>query len=302
MTVNLTSEPLEILNPDKIDFSSYDYAVMPTGSIANDSLFVEHGLKILNSTRLKHLFIWGGFHDIIDSQNIFQPTDHLKNIFNDTRTYFYARGWIELSIYHMLVGGGRGTCGGDPVLLNKFLPHRKFSPTMDSHATLILSGHACSNMSEIEIDRISNLVSVFPRICIIEGAEDNVLLQKLNINKVCNANTLSKYAAVAHSSSIIVTQRLHGLAFAKAVSACLPVIIIPPKNDRCNFKYHSVADSAIGFRLGVSHIRYNFTADDALKVIKKPNSYLRREHEVNFVHYINLTEDTFQKILVQIKS
>jgi hypothetical protein len=158
-------------------------------------------------------------------------------------------------------------------------------------------------MSEVELDKISNLVSVFPRICIIEGPEDKVLIQRLNIKNVWTANTISDYAVIAESSSIIVTQRLHGLAFAKAVSVGLPVIVLPPpRNERCNIKFHSVADSAIGFQLGISHMRYNFTAEDALHVIKKPDSYLRREHEVNFVHYMELTEDTLQKLLQQIKT
>lgn len=297
-----TPVPFDVFNPDRIDYASYDFAIMPTGSLAGDSFFVQWGLKLLGSPRLKRLFVWGGFHDIIGFQGFNEGNEEsLNGLFGDQRTCFYARGWLELAIYSMLAAGGRGGCGGDPVLLNDFSPCRTFLPPSKTEATLVISGHLFNPKDDAESASLAEIAVAFPRICSVEGPEDRSLEMGGSEDKVMQATTIASYAAIAQSSSIIVTARLHGLAFAKAVSPCLPVIICLPKREPwSHIKFRSVAESAAGFGLGIAHLWENFTADDALRVIKNPGSYLRREHELNFAHYMELTERTFRAIAEQV--
>lgn len=297
----LGSMPLrfDVLNPELVDYSSYDFSIMPTGSIASDSFCVQWGLKLLESSRLKRMFVWGGFHDITDFCDIHDPSGHLKTFFSDPRTYFYARGWLELAVYHMLAGGGRGSCGGDPVLLNDFSAFRGFAPSSEMEATLVVNGHSFGSQ-DVRI-RLSEVASVFPRICYIEGVKDKEIIKAIGKERCLFANTISEYAAIARSSSIIVSQRLHGLAFAKAVSPGLPVILWIPKQERfSNIKFRSVGESAAGFGMGIAHLRDDFTVEDARWVMKNPDSYLRREHEINFARYVDLTERTLHTIIAQI--
>jgi len=293
--------PFDVFNPDRVDYASYDYAIMPTGSIDGESLFVQWGLKLLGSPRLKRLFVWGGFHDITDFSAVNEPTESLKMVFGDPRTYFYARGWLELAVFHMLAGGGRGNCGGDPVLLNDFSTCHSFAPSSEREATIVISGHLFATPSDVKLNSLFEIVSAFPRICYVEGVEDRELIMGLGQEGLMEANTISAYAAVAKSASVIVTQRLHGLAFAKAVSPSLPVILWVPKRMRfSHIKFRSVAESAAGFGLGIAHLWENFKVDDALRVMKNPDSYLSREHEINFAHYVELTERTFRALVEQV--
>lgn len=299
---DVTPAPFDVFNPDRVDYASYDSAIMLTGSISGDSLFVQCGLKLLSSSRLKRLVVWGGFHDITDFNAINdESAEPMKGLFHDPRTYFYARGWLELAVYHMLAGGERGRCGGDPVLLNDFSAGRAFAPSPTREATIVISGHSFAPQSDAEFNSLSEVVSAFPRICSVEGVEDSGIIMRVGEEKVRKVNTIAAYAAVAKSSSIIVTQRLHGLAFAKALSPSLPVILWVPKNERfSHIKFRSVAESAAGFGLGIAHLWENFTVDDALWMIKNPDSYLRREHELNFAHYVELTERTFRTVAEQL--
>ena len=291
-----TPTPFDVFNPVSIDYAAYDYAIMPTGSIAGDSAFFQLGLKLLESPRLKHLFVWGGFHDITDFSAINDNSETLlKRIFHDTRTCFYARGWLELAIYHMLVGSARGMCGGDPVLLNDFSVCRTLAPSPAREATIVISGDAFNAQNDVELNSIFKVYSASPRLCSVEGVADKSLIEALGKERVTIANTIAAYGAIVNSSSVIVTQRLHGLAFAKAASPGIPVILWVPKRERfSHIKFRSVAESAAGFGLGIAHLRENFTLDEMLRVMENPDSYLHREHELNFAHYVEMTERTLR--------
>lgn len=297
---NMTATTFDVLNPTHVDFGSYEYAIVTSGSLAADSRFVALSLEFLSSSRLKRLFVWGGFHDITDFASLNEPSTPLKTVLCDPRTSFFARGWLELTVFQMIAGGDRGRCGGDPVLANDFSAYRRLVGESKRKPTLIVSGHVYEHSGDAEVASLRDVVSTFPTVCSVEAVQDAKLMSQLGLPMSRIANTLADYAAIAASASVLVTQRLHGLALAKVASPSLPVIVWVPKKEKfSHIKFRSVAESAAGFRLGIAHFREELTSDELLRASSAPDSYLSREHENNFSRYMTLTEQTLRTIIAQ---
>lgn len=284
-----------VLDPDVVDWESYDVAVLATGSISGDALHCRWADALLRSKRTRRLVIWGGFHDITDFEVENPQNTPLRRIFRDKRTYFFSRGWLELVVHKFISHSERGYCGGDPVLLNDFsslrrLPHTYRSPL------LVISGHVFADNDADGRSLLSTVAEEFPVICSVEGVEDKRIVSSLNAN-VTLANTLEKYADLALKASIVVTQRLHGIALAKAVSPGLPVLCwVPERNRVSHIKFRSVVETATGFGQPIAHYFDRLTAPTIRAAIDNPDTFLRREHEINFERYCHLTYATFDKI------
>jgi hypothetical protein len=294
--------------PSSINWEEYDYLIMPSGSIDGNSRFVEICLQALNSKKLKQIYIWGGFHDLTnDMQTINPGNESLVKVVSDERVWFFARGWLELAIYNMLSPICQGRLGGDPVLLN-FYNSQSFTgdnkkcffadveqnkrPTfiVNENFTKPSTPNYFKNETSYALEIFANKLSL------------DYITSSAHNTTVTNSLESIKKAAI--NSSIVVSQRLHGLAFIKAIAPAVPIILHTPQYERLgnSIKFHSVAKTSIGFNKEIAYQTQNLTPKLVSKILDYPNKFLNQAHEQNFEKYRYLSFKCFNKIINLIKT
>jgi hypothetical protein len=301
--IQIDGNTYEIFSEKSINFTDLindlSFVVMLTGSLASDSSFISLAQSLLKSNQLKKIFIWGGFHDITNLEVFYGDNlSKLQAVFSDHRVLFYSRGWLELSIYHMLTSIGRGMLAGDPVLLNfEEAETRSKNLSNSKSPVFIVNENFINNTNPDFLENTLQISHNIDSVISIENynAEPFLSADMANV-KYCG--DLKHLREIITNTSVVITQRLHGFALSKALAPEVPVLFhIPHKLPFQNIKFQSVALGGIGYEMHMANIVPHISKEIFNSIQENSSVFENSTHESNFIKYSALSHNSFKFII-----